>query len=240
MTGKRHIFLLICLLPTLFLNAQEVKKHDISADFMAQGVAGYNHTYRWYGGTDLKGVLHVDNTDITLNFEALTEKTFSLGFTASTSFQVCTNGFVFVDGTLHTRVFPQYDAYEVVYAGSVGYKMRHFSVQLGMFSRTMDALARGWHSTDSPVTEPFNLLYKAKYSIMGFDHNWDIYFVCANYNDYEYERMWEPMFSMGGHWDFKDRWRALAEGTLKPAGQFHGTIKFYEAVLRVGVMYKIK
>ena len=240
MVKKRLFFLLICLFSMTVLNAQETRKHVISADVAAQGLVGYNTTYNWYEGLDLKGVLHIDNTDFTLNIEALTEKTFSLGLTGSQAFRVCDNGYVFVDGTIHTRVFPQYDVYEVVYAGSVGYKMRHFSVQMGMFSRTIDMISRSWHSLDSPVTEPFNLLYKFKYSIMGFDNKWDINLTLANYNDYEYERMWEPMFSMGGRWDFKDRWSAVAEGTLKPAGQFHGTIKFYDAVLRVGVMYKLK
>ena len=240
MSGKRHIFLLIFLCLAFVLNAQEARKHDISADFMAMGLVGYNTTYQWYGGTDLKGVMHIDNTDFTINIEALTEKTFSLGLTGSQAFKVCDRGYVFVDGTIHTRVFPQYDVYEVVYAGSVGYKMRHFSVQMGMFSRTIDMISRSWHSLDSPVTEPFNLLYKFKYSIMGFDNKWDIDLTFANYNDYEYERMWEPMFSMGGRWDFKDRWSAVAEGMLQPAGQFHGTIKFCEATLRAGIIFKLR
>ena len=240
MVKKQLVFLLICLFSMTVLNAQEARKHVISADVAAQSLVGYNTTYNWYAGLDMKGVLHIDNTDFTLNIEALTEKTFSLGLTGSQAFKVCDKGYVFVDGTIHTRVFPQYDVYEVVYAGSVGYKMRHFSVQMGIFSRTIDMISRSWHSLDSPVTEPFNLLYKFKYSIMGFDNKWDINLTLANYNDYEYERMWEPMFSLGGRWDFKDRWSAVAEGTLKPAGQFHGTIKFYEATLRAGIIFKLR
>lgn len=240
MSGKRHIFLLLCLFSVLLVNAQEAKKHNVSADFMAQELIGYNHTYRWYGGTDLKGVLHVDNTDVTLNLEALTAKTFSFGITVSPSFQVCRNGYIFVDGTLHSRVFEKYNAFEFVYAGSVGFKMRHFSAQVGVFSRTMDALNRDWHSTDSPVTEPFNLLYKVKVSIMGFDHKWDIYLVGSNYNDYEYERMWEPIFALGGRCDFAKRWSAVVEGTMQSAGMFHGTVKFYEMTVRAGVMFKLK
>ena len=240
MVKKRLVFLLICLFSMTVLNAQEARKHAISADVEAKGLVGFNNTYRWYEGLDMKGVLHIDNTDFTLNIEALTEKTFSLGLTGSQAFKVCDRGYVFVDGTIHTRVFPQYDVYEVVYAGSVGYKMRHFSVQMGMFSRTIDMISRSWHSLDSPVTEPFNLLYKFKYSIMGFDNKWDIDLTFANYNDYEYERMWEPMFSMGGRWDFKDRWSAVAEGMLQPAGQFHGTIKFCEATLRAGIIFKLR
>ena len=240
MSGKRHIFLLLFLCLAFVLNAQEAKKHDISADFMALGVAGYSHTYNYYGGTDLKGVLHVDNTDVTLNLEALSAQTYAMGLSVSPSFEVCNNGFVFAEGTISSRIFEKYKIFEFVYAGSVGYKMRHFSAQVGLFSRTIDDLNRDWHSTDSPVTEPFNLLYKVKVSIMGFDHPWDIYLVGGNFNDYEYERMWEPIFALGGRWDYKSRWSALAEVTMQSAGLFHGTVKFYEATVRAGVMFKLR
>ena len=231
MVKKRLIFLLVCLLAAASLGAQEVR---------VNGLVGYNNTFKWYGGADVKGVLHVDNTDFTLNLEALTAKTYSLGMTVSQSFEVCSNGFLFLDGTLHSRIFSIYKTYEFVYAGSVGFRMRHFSAQVGLFSRTIDAFGRDWHSLENYVTEPFNLLYKMKISVMGFDNPWDVYLIGSNYNDFEYERMWEPIFSLGGRYDFKERWSAVAEGTLEAAGIFHGTVKFYEAVMRIGIKYKIK
>lgn len=223
--------MLVCLFAAASMGAQEVQ---------VNGLVGYNNTFKWYGGADVKGVLHVDNTDFTLNLEALTANTYSLGMTVSQSFEVCSNGFLFLDGTLHSRIFSIYKTYEFVYAGSVGFKMRHFSAQVGLFSRTIDAFGRDWHSLENYVTEPFNLLYKMKISVMGFDNPWDVYLIGSNYNDFEYERMWEPIFSLGGRYDFKERWSAVAEGTLEAAGIFHGTVKFYEAVMRIGIKYKIK
>ena len=223
--------MLVCLFAAASMGAQEVQ---------VNGLVGYNNTFKWYGGADVKGVLHVGNTDFTLNLEALTANTYSLGMTVSQSFEVCRNGFVFLDGTLHSRIFSIYKTYEFVYAGSVGFKMSHFSAQVGLFSRTIDAFGRDWHSLENYVTEPFNLLYKVKISVMGFDNPWDVYLVGSNYNDFEYERMWEPIFSLGGRYDFKERWSAVAEGTLEAAGIFHGTVKFYEAVMRIGIKYKIK
>ena len=240
MVKKRLVFLMICLFSVACLEAQEAKRHSLTADVSMQGLLGYSNTFKWYGGADVKGVLHVDNTDFTLNLEALTANTYSLGMTVSRSFEVCSNGFVFLDGTLHSRIFSIYKTYEFVYAGSVGFRMRHFSAQVGLFSRTIDAFGRDWHSLENYVTEPFNLLYKVKISVMGFDNPWDVYLVGSNYNDFEYERMWEPIFSLGGRYDFKERWSAVAEGTLEAAGIFHGTVKFYEAVMRIGIKYKIK
>ena len=239
MVGKRHVFLLLCLFSLAFLNAQEATRHIVTADVTAQAVAGYSHTYKWYGGADLKGGLHIDNTDISLNFEALTAKTYSFGLSVSPWFEVCRNGRLFLEGTLHSRVFQRYKIYEFVYAGSVGFRMRHFSAQVGIFSKTMDALGRDWHSLNNYVTEPFNLLYKVKISVMGFDNPWDIYLVGANFNEFEYERMWEPICTLGGRFDFKERWSLVAEGTLQAAGMFHGTVKFYEAVFRVGIRHAL-
>ena len=117
--------------------------------------------------------------------------------------------------------------------------MRHFDVQLGLFTKVIDGFNRSWDVVESVVTEPFNLVYKVRLSIMGFDNPWDIYLTGANFNEFEYERMWEPLFSLGGRWNFNGRWSAVAEGTLKPAGMFHGDVRFYEAVLRFGVVYKL-
>lgn len=219
----------MCLFSAAFLNAQEARKHTISADVAAQGLVGFNNTYKWYEGLDLKGVMHVDNVDIAFNCEALTKNVYSLGLSVVPAFEVCRNCFVFVDGTLHSRLFRNYKIYEFVYAGSVGFRMRHFSLQMGLFSRTMDG----------QITEPFNFLYRLKISIMGFDNPWDIYLTGANFNEFEYERMWTPLCTLGGRWDFRERWSAVAEGTLKPAGMFHGDVRFYEAVLRVGVIFKL-
>lgn len=239
MVKRFIVFLLLSIISVASLNAQSERKHTLAADVMAQGLMGYNGTYRWYGGIDLKGNLRVDQTNFALNFEGLTANVYSVSLTATPEFEICKNGILFLDGTLHSRIFAKYKTYEFVYAASVGFKMRHFSAQVGVFSRTIDALGRSWHSLDNYIAEPFNFLYRIKVSIMGFDHPWDVVLTFSDYNDFEYERMWEPIFSLGGRWDFKDRWSAVAEGTLEPAGMFHGTVKFYEATLRLGVKYKL-
>lgn len=237
---KKSVFLSVILLfSVVSAMAQDGRRHRVSADVTAQGLVGYSNTRHWYGGLDLKGVLHVDNTDLSLDFEALTEDTYSIGMTASQAFEVCRNGFVFLDGTLHSRVFSNYKTYEFVYAGSAGFRMRHFSAQFGIFARIIDALGRDWHSLGNYIAEPFNLSYKVKISIMGFDNPWDIYLVGSNYTDYEYERMSEPIFSLGGRYDFNGRCGMVAEGTLKPAGMMHGAVRFYGAVVRVGVVWVV-
>ena len=239
MNKKRSVLLLICLLSAVFLNAQEAKKHAISADLSAQGLVGFNNTYRWYEGADLKGVLHIDNNDFYLNLEALTANVYSMGLSVRPNIELCRNGFGYIDVSVHSRFFNNYKIYEFVYSASFGFKMRHFDVQLGLFTKVIDGFNKPWDEVESRVLEPFNFLYKLRFSIMGFDNPWDICLTGANFNEFEYERMWEPLFSLGGRWNFKERWSAVAEGTLKPAGMFHGSVRFYESVLRIGVNYKL-
>lgn len=239
MVKKRLVFLLVYLFSMALLNAQETRKHVLSADVTAQGLVGFNNTYKWYGGADLKGVFHVDNTDFHLDFEALTKNVYSMGLSVRQGFEVCRNGLVFIDWTLHSRIFGNYDIYEFVYAAGTGFRMRHFSVQLGCYMRTVGDLHRNLHALGSRTTEPFNPLYMLTISIMGFDNPWDVYLTGANFNEFEYERMWAPLCTLGGRWDFKDRWSMVAEGTLKPSGMFHATVKFYEVMLRIGVFYKL-
>ena len=238
--GKKQLFfLLICLFPMMALNAQKAGRHEISADVTAQGLVGYNNTYRWYEGVDLKGVLHVDNNDFYLNLEALTPDVYSVGLSVRPNIELCRNGFGYIDVSLHSRFFVSYKVYEYVYSASMGFKMRHFDVQLGLFTKVIDGFNRDWDALEFTLTEAFNFLYKLRISVMGFDNPWDIYLAGANFNEFEYERMWSPLFSLGGRWDFKERWSAVAEGTLKPAGMFHGAVKFYEAVLRIGITYRL-
>lgn len=239
MGKKQLVFLLICLFPMMALKAQKTGRHEISADVTAQGLVGYNNTYRWYEGVDLKGVLHVDNNDFYLNLEALTPNVYSVGLSVSPNIELCRNGFGYIDVSLHSRFFVSYKVYEYVYSASMGFKMRHFDVQLGLFTKVIDGFNRDWDALEFTLTEAFNFLYKLRISVMGFDNPWDIYLAGANFNEFEYERMWSPLFSLGGRWDFKERWSAVAEGTMKPAGMFHGAVKFYEAVLRIGITYRL-
>lgn len=237
---KKTIFLTLICVFQMTLFAQEKREREVSADFTAQGVAGYNTTWKWHSGGDIKGALHLENTDIHLDLESLTSNVHSVGATVTPFFDVCKNGQLFLDGTLHSRIFSRDKAYEFVYSGSVGFRMRHFSVQAGIFARIMDAMGRNWHSVDNYIVEPFNVLYRIAVSIKGFDNPWDIYFIGADYSEFEYERVWQPIFTMGGRAKVGERLSIVAEGTLKPAGMFHLDANFYAAWLKVGVNYKLK
>lgn len=235
--AKKYLVTLMFMLVVAMPRAQEIQK--LSADVTMQALSGYNYTHGWYFGADIKGKMSIDNVDVALNMEALSKSVYAFGLSVAPSFKVCKNGYVFVDGTLHSRMYSKFKTYDFIYAGSLGYKMRHFLAQVGIYGRVIGNSAKESHSTEGFLVEPFNLLYRLTVSIKGFDHPWDVYLTGSNFNEFEFERMAQPIFTLGGRWNFKERWSAVAEGMLKLSGFFHQNVSFYEALLRIGINYKL-
>ncbi|MGN0033459.1 MAG: hypothetical protein ACI358_06775 [Candidatus Limimorpha sp.] len=235
--NNKYIVFLIFLISSVSVTAQ-MSSQDFSSEISAQAIGGYSNTWNYYSGLDLKGSLHVRNIDLCINVETLSKNTYSLGFTVSPYMMLNDKAKLFMDGTLHSRLFTSYRTYEFVYAFSFGLKMRHFSAQVGLFSRAIDDMDRQWHDTDNYVAEPFNLLYRVVISIMGFDNGWDIFLSGSDFNEFEYERMWEPILSLGGRYDINDKISAVAECTLKPSGMFHLVASFYSVWMKAGITYK--
>ena len=235
--NRKIIAFLILVISSVSLFAQ-TSGRDFSSDISVQAVGGYSNTRLFYGGMDMKGALHINNIDLNLNVEALSRSTFSFGLTASPHLKLNDKLMLFADGTLHTRLFPDYRTYEFVYAFSLGLKMRHLSAQVGLFSRAIDDMDRQWHDTDNFIAEPFNLLYRVMLSLMGFDNSWDIFVCVSDFNEFEYERMWEPIMSLGTKYDINNKMSVVAETSLKPSGMFHLVASFYSVWMKAGITYK--
>lgn len=207
-----------------------------SVDVM--GVLGYNTTWQWHTGADVRARVPVgDSIDLTSALELLSADAYAAGISARPHFALGA-GECFLDGTLHSRRFACYDTYEFVYAMSAGYATKHFSVQAGLFAKMIGDTDMKWHSTEQIIAEPFNLLYRVSFSLKGNDAPWDISVAMSDFDEFQYERHWQPFFSMKGRWDATESLSLLAEGTLKPAGMFHLDCSFYGACLRLGAAYK--
>jgi len=57
-------------------------------------------------------------------------------------------------------------------------------------------------------------------------------------DDYQMERMWQPLFMIGAWYDVTDHWRINMGVQCKPTGMFHLDATFYGATLRAGFSYK--
>lgn len=120
----------------------------------------------------------------------------------------------------------------------VGYRMDHVSVTLGLFGRVMDDWDRSWHSNDTYLVEPFNLLYRIEVFCRPQNNPWNLSFLFSNVDDYQMERMWQPLFGASAWYDVAEHWRLLFAAQCKPTGMFHLDATFYGAMFRTGFTYQ--
>ena len=121
---------------------------------------------------------------------------------------------------------------------AVGYRMDYVSITLGVFCRVLDDWDRSWHSEDNYVVEPFNLLYRIEAFCRPQNNNWNLSFLFSNVDDYQMERMWQPLFGIGAWYDINEHCRLNFSAQCKPTGMFHLDATFYGATGRVGFTYR--
>ena len=198
---------------------------------------GYNSSWKNYGGFDVRGFLPLArHFEMTANAEILTSGVFSSSVTARPKFLLPV-GEIFIDGTVSFRNLYKYESSELVLAASAGYRMNYISVQAGLSCRGMfDA----WDSPEkSSVWEtPLNLVYRVAFRVRPLECRWNVGGGISNYDEYEYERMWQPMFFINGHYDLSDRFTLLACVRIKPTGTFQQIASFYGIDTRIGISFK--
>ena len=117
--------------------------------------------------------------------------------------------------------------------------MDYVDVQLGVYTRSMFEFNRDWHSEDEIVTEPFGFLYSIEVFVRPQSSNWNLSFRISDTDDFQIERMWQPLFMIGGRYSLTERLSVLMQAQCKPTGMFHLNASFYGAQLRAGISYKL-
>ena len=232
---NKIIFLVIFLLVGGVLNAQTYGSDRYAISTYAN--YGYNSSWRNYGGVDVRGFLPLArHFEMTVNAESLTSGVFSSSVTARPKFLLPV-GEIFIDGTVSFRNLYKYESSELVLVASAGYRMNYISVQAGLFCRGM--FDTGDSPEKSSVWEtPLNLVYRVAFRVRPLECRWNVGGGISNYDEYEYERMWQPMFFINGHYDLSDRFTLLACVRIKPTGTFQQIASFYGIDTRIGISYK--
>ena len=255
---KRYLSL-VCLLLSLTVTAfsaeQEKKKannNPAARQYMLSvaGVYGYNSTWGHHGGGLLRALMPVNPyVELTAAVSGLSSNTYTLAATARPKFPLPV-GELYIDATVFYNCMYRARVHDIVGAGSLGYRMDYVNVQVGCFNRTLAAFDRQWHDTEEYMAEPFNLLYRLSFNVRPLCERWNIFFGMANFDDMQYERMWQPLFFLNGYYDFRpnsqfdyvyharNHFRLLWEVTVKPTGMFHLDASFYGAQARFGFAYK--
>lgn len=241
MLKRTTILLLALLLPSGAFAISEgigVSPSSEGPHISVLGVGGYNSTWNAFGGLALRGEFPVNAHFTALaDAELVSSGVATLRVAARPSFALGP-GQLFLDTSVFGRFLgsgsPSSTA-EFVTAISAGYKLRYLDAQLGFFSRTMCDL--GPDPGLDFVGEPFNLLYRLSFNIMAPDSPWNVGGGVSNFTPYEYERMWQPLFFVNGHYRVSDRLDAVGTLYIKPTGIFHQVASLYGVTLRAGITY---
>ena len=244
----RKTILFLVVLVTLPMAAKEYISLDGGHDLRGFGEERYSLSLMAeYGYNRTWG--HMGNVDIFAHMPVVK----NLQLDARMQYQSANvfTGAVVVRPTIDLPVGQLFAETEVLYKGvfrnrihdfnaalSVGWRFDYVAVQIGGFMRVMDSWDCSWHSEDTYEVEPFNLLYRLEVFARPQTNNWNISVALSNKDDWQMERMWQPMFFLHSRYDIDEHWRVHLDGQMKITGMFHLNATFYAAYLRAGFSYR--
>jgi hypothetical protein len=199
---------------------------------------GHNLTYGSMCNFDIDAYMPINPYfEMQANVRTSTANVHTLGVQLRPNFALPV-GELYVEDRLMLR-FAQRDSYrDFVHAISLGYMMQYVNVQVGMSNRIITPLPYTNHSEDGMILEPFDVVYRVEAFVRPQTSSWNISLCFSNMDNYQVERMWQPMFYLGGWYDVNEHWRVRLSGKMKLAGMFHLNAHYYGAELRVGAEYR--
>lgn len=199
---------------------------------------GHNLTYGSFANFDLGAYMPINtHFEMQANVRMSTANTYAVGVQMRPKFALPV-GEMYIEDRLLTSFIRREQFLDFVHALSVGYRMQYVNVQLGMTNRVMLPPTYELSSGDTFVCEPFDLLYRLEVYVRPATSVWNLSLALANVDEYQIERMWQPMFYLGGWYDIDEHWRISLNGKLKLAGMFHLNAHYYASEVRVGAEYK--
>ena len=234
---KKIIFVLGSLLIAIGATAQVQHGESQYAVSLHVGYA-HNLTYGSYANFDLDAYLPINpHFDMQASVRTSTADFTTMGVQLRPKFSLPV-GDLYLEDRLMLRFMARDSFRDFVHALSVGYKMQYVNVQVGMSNRIITPLPYVNHSEDAMVLEPFDAVYRVEAFVRPQTSPWNISLCISNMDNYQVERMWQPMFYLGGWYDVNEHWRVRLSGKCKLAGMFHLNAHYYGAEIRAGVEYR--
>lgn len=205
---------------------------SISAEY------AYNRTWEHFGNLNIQALMPINpHFELQTNVQLSSANVYTGALILRPKFALPV-GELFAETEVLYRAIARNRQGDFCAALSVGYRMDYISLNIGMFGRVMSTWDRDWHTEETYNAEPFNLLYRLEVFCRPQTSHWNISACMANIDDYKMERMWQPIFMLGGRYDIDQHWRVALSGECKPTGMFHLNATFYSAYLRAGFTYK--
>ena len=198
----------------------------------------YNTTWGHHANFDIQGLMPFNpyfEMEARLQFSTANVHALALQFRPKFELPV---GEMFLETDVYSRFVSRSQMNDFTAALGVGYRMDYVSVTLGVFARVLDDWNREWHTNDTYVVEPFNMLYRLEVFCRPQTNPWNLSFIFTDFDDYQMERMWQPLFAIKAYWDVVNHWRLNFGVQCKPNGMFHLDATFYGATFRTGFSYR--
>ena len=225
------------LLPRILLAANPgfgERKYSLSW----MGEYSYNTTWGHHGNFDIQALMPINShfeMEAKLQFSTANVYTGALQLRPKFELPV---GELFIETDVLYKAVARNRIGDITAALGVGYRMDYVSITLGVFCRVIDDWDRSWYTDESYIVEPFNFLYRLEVFCRPQNNPWNLSFMFSNVDDYQMERMWQPLFSIGSWYDVNEHWRLNFWAQCKPTGMFHLDATFYGATFRTGFTYR--
>ena len=232
------VFCVLCSISAAVFAAANPGFGDRRYSVTFMGEYSYNNTWSHHGNFDLQALMPVNpHFEMEAKLQLSTANVYTGALQLRPKFELPV-GEMFVETDLMYKAVARNRIGDITAALGVGYRMDYVSVTLGLFCRVIDDWDRSWYTEDSYVVEPFNLLYRIEVFCRPQSNPWNLSFMFSNVDDYQMERMWQPLFSVGAWYDVTDNWRINFGAQCKPTGMFHLDATFYGATFRTGFTYR--
>lgn len=233
----RLAFLGALLLLPLFASAQVQCGDSLYSVRMHVGYA-FNKTYSHFANFDLGAFMPINqHFEMQADARLSTTNCYAMGVQLRPKFDLPV-GQMYVETRAMYRALVRNHINEITTGISLGYRMQYVDVLLGCGTRIIGQMPVRWTSTDKYILEPFNILYRIQAFVRPQTSPWNLTLAVSNIDDYQMERVMQPMFMLGGQYDADRHWRVRLSTQYKPTGMFHLTATFYAIDLRAGVEYR--
>ena len=204
------------------------------------GMAEYSYNTTWghHGNFDVQSLMPINkHFELEAKLQFSTANVYTEVVQLRPKFELPV-GELFIETDVMLRTVARNRVNDLTAALGVGYRMDHVSVTLGLFARVLDNWDRSVHNDETYMVEPFNFLYRVEAFCRPQDNPWNRSFMISNVDDYQMERMWQPLFMVGAWYDVTNNWRLNFGVQCKPTGMFHLDATFYGATARAGFTYR--
>ena len=235
---RKNILSIICSLLLAFPVMAQVQPGSSQYSVSLHTGYGHNLTYGSFANFDLDAYLPINqHFDMQANLRVSTENFYTFGVQLRPKFALPI-GELYIEDRMLMRLVSRDQYNDFVHTLSVGYMMQYVSVQVGMSNRVIIPVPYLHHSNAELISEPFDMVYRVEAFVRPQTSPWNISLCVSNMDNYQVERMWQPMFYLGGWYDINDHWRVRLSGKMKLAGMFHLNAHYYASEVRFGAEYK--